>query len=97
MNYQKNPVLMAGFFLCIGLFFKLARLAFLYGGARHIAEGAVNAAISLVRLEHFPTSLAVIKKLTGIGRHGFRFPMPAMGARYGRGKLGHFAFFGAAG
>ncbi len=57
---------------------------------RRAGDGAVrteNAAITGLGAQNFAASLAVIKILTGIGRHGFGFDMPAFGAGQNRDQF----------
>jgi hypothetical protein len=41
------------------------------------AIGAEHATITLLGFKHGSAAFASIEKLTSVGRHGFRFPMPA--------------------
>jgi hypothetical protein len=52
----------------------------LYRRARHRAVRAKNAAVPLRRFQSHAAILAVIEKLTGIGRHGFDGLMAAFRA-----------------
>lgn len=52
----------------------------LNGWAFNRTVRAKHAAITLLRFEQGAAGLAIIEKLAGIGRHGFRFGMPAVRA-----------------
>lgn len=55
--------------------------------ARHVAVGAVDAAVTLLRAKQGAAAGALVEELTGIGRHRFRCTVPAVRTGQGRSQF----------